>query len=147
MNTLPLLTCLRTGVWLTPKRLRVYPVLFLVILLAGTPAAVTFRQGVLDPSGKFLGTDFICFWSASHLLWQGRPEAAYDLEIIQTVPESFFPVEGPLYPWMYPPMAWWPMPRDGGRPGSSGCCSCSAPIQPSPFSPPWPRPSPMASMT
>ena len=99
-----LLTQLRTGDWVTLRLLRVYPLLFFVILLAVTLAAITFRQGVLDPSGKFLGTDFISFWSASHLLWQGRPEAAYDLEALKTVPESFFPVEGPVYAWMYPPM-------------------------------------------
>ena len=96
---------LRTGEWVTPRRLRIYPLLYLIILLAVTLAAITFRQGVLDPSGKFLGTDFISFWSASHLLWEGRPEAAYDLAVLKTVPESFFPVKGPVYAWMYPPMA------------------------------------------
>lgn len=105
MKPLPLKFRLRSGDWVTPRRIRIYPLLYLVILLAVTLGAIFFRQGVLDPSGKFLGTDFISFWSASHLLWEGRPEAAYDLAALKTVPESFFPVEGPVYAWMYPPMA------------------------------------------
>lgn len=105
MKLLSLMFRLRSGDWVTPRRIRVYPLLYLVILLAVTLGAFLFRQGVLDPSGKFLGTDFISFWSASHLLWEGRPEAAYDLAVLKTVPESFFHVKGPVYAWMYPPMA------------------------------------------
>ncbi len=104
-NTFTLIEQIRTGGWVTAKRLRVYPRIYFGVSLAVTLAAVIFGQGVLDPSGKPLGTDFLHFWSASYLLWQGRPEAAYDPTSLGAICQSIVGMDAPSYAWLYPPMA------------------------------------------
>jgi alpha-1,2-mannosyltransferase len=96
---------IRTGDWVTARRLRVYPLIYLGVSLAITLGVVVFSQGVLDPSGKPLGTDFLHFWSASNLLWQGRPEAAYDPTCLAAISQSIVGLDAPHYAWLYPPMA------------------------------------------
>ena len=96
---------MRAGAWVSPRRQRLYPLIYLLVCLALTLAAVGLGQGVLDPSGKALGTDFISFWSASTLLRQGQPAAAYDHEALVAVQQSLAGADAPLYTWLYPPMA------------------------------------------
>lgn len=100
-----LIESIRTGSWLSPRRLRLYPLIFLTASLALTLYAARLGQGVLDPSGKALGTDFMSFWSVSHLLWQGQPAAAYDHEALLAIQQSLAGADAPLYTWLYPPMA------------------------------------------
>ena len=100
-----LIESIRTGSWVSPRRLRQYPLIYLTVFLALTLYAVGLGQGVLAPSGKALGTDFMSFWSVSTLLWQGRPAAANDHEALLAVQQSLAGAEAPLYTWLYPPMA------------------------------------------
>lgn len=96
---------LKTGEWVTTSRLRIYPRLFLAVFVAIALIVVVFRTGTLDAARKPLGTDFLSFWSASNLLWQGRPEAAYDHSALMAIEQSVAGPDAPLYTWLYPPMA------------------------------------------
>ncbi|NCA89172.1 MAG: DUF2029 domain-containing protein [Gammaproteobacteria bacterium] len=100
-----LIKSIRTGSWVTPRRLRLYPLIYLTVSLALILYAAGLGRGLLDPDGKALGTDFMSFWSVSNLLWQGRPAAAYDHEALHAIQQSLAGAEAPLYTWLYPPMA------------------------------------------
>ncbi len=97
---------IQSGNWLTGQRLRHYPVLFLILfVLMGTWMVVAGPPGRDGFSGQPLGTDFLSFWSASQLLRQGRPEAAYDHAALHAIQQSVAGPDSPLYTWLYPPMA------------------------------------------
>jgi hypothetical protein len=96
---------IRSGDWVDASRLRIYPRIYLSVSLAMTITAVAFGHSPLDLHGNPLGTDFLSFWSASNLLWQGRPEAAYDHAALYAIEQSVGGPDCPLYTWLYPPMA------------------------------------------
>jgi len=82
-----------------------YPRIYLAVSVAVTLFAIIFGQGTQDPSGKPLGTDFLHFWSASYLLWQSRPEAAYDPTSLGAICQYIVGLDAPYYAWLYPPTA------------------------------------------
>jgi hypothetical protein len=96
---------LRTGDWVNRKRLHGYPIIFLFVLAVTGLIAAGFYHDGLDASGRPLGTDFISFWSASRLLLQGHPEAAYDHGSLFAMEQSIGGRDTPLYTWLYPPVA------------------------------------------
>ena len=96
---------IRKGEWVTPRRIKIYPIIVFGISVTTLLLVIFLRDGVLDPSGKYLGTDYVHFWAASNLLWQGRPEAAYDLNQLRAIPETILGTAGPNYAWLYPPTA------------------------------------------
>jgi alpha-1,2-mannosyltransferase len=94
---------LRDARWLTRGRLLGYS----TALIAGTVAVMTWvlsGQGIADPMGRPIGTDFLRLWSASYALLNGAERAIYD-------PAAFFALERAVtqpptpdfYPWNYPP--------------------------------------------
>lgn len=89
--------------WLNARRRRVYPWLFLVAYVVLGAVWVGLAQHGLDSRGKPLGTDFITFWSASHLALQGQPTAAYDPEAIFQAHQRGVPGTEGHYLWHYPP--------------------------------------------
>ena len=96
---------IRTGDWVTARRVRLYPRLFLAVCLALAVVAILRGQGSLTDASTPLGTDFISFWSAANLVAQGRPAAAYDHAALQALEQTITGPDGPLYTWLYPPMA------------------------------------------
>ena len=96
---------IRTGDWVTARRVRLYPRLFLAVCLALAVVAIIRGQGSLTDASTPLGTDFISFWSAANLVAQGRPAAAYDHAALQALEQTITGPDGPLYTWLYPPMA------------------------------------------
>lgn len=99
------LASIRKGDWVTSRRLSVYPGIFLAVSLIATTLVLHLSKGVLDPSGNLLGGDFIPFWSASNLIWQGKPEAAYDPRQLGAIIQDLVDGEPPNYAWLYPPTA------------------------------------------
>ncbi len=90
------------------ERLRVYPriVIALYLLIGGW--WILSGPGLLDRAGNPVGGDFVTFWSAGHLLLDGRPEAAWDLELIHATESEVLGVElsaDAAYGWFYPPPA------------------------------------------
>jgi hypothetical protein len=92
--------------FLDSERLKVYPRIFIILyILIGAywflPGLLT--QGIhLDPLGKPIGSDFVCFWTASQLALSSQsanlysPDKFYAAE--QNVAKVFYPL-----PWQYPP--------------------------------------------
>ena len=99
------LAIIRQGQWVTPRRLKVYPLIYLVIFLITTSGVVFLSNGALDTKGDLLGGDFVPFWSAANMIWQGRPEAAYDPVQLGDVFKDLMGVDGGNYAWFYPPTA------------------------------------------
>jgi hypothetical protein len=76
-------------------------------LIAGTVAVMTWvltGNGIADPMGRPVGTDFLRLWTASYALLNGDGLAIYE-------PDAFFALEQAVtqpgtpdfYPWNYPP--------------------------------------------
>lgn len=97
---------IKTGNWLTQRRLRDYPLIILgvaaLLLVVSVLGASGLRDGV---GGQPFGTDFLSFWAASSLLWDGHAAAAYDHTALHAVQMTIAGPDVPLYTWLYPPPA------------------------------------------
>ena len=98
-----MLTSLRTGSWLTPERLRVYP----AILLAGFACALAYligtSTGLMDRFDRPLGTDFSQVWAAGREVLQGHPAMPYDNPAHAQMQRGIFGENTQFYGWHYPP--------------------------------------------
>lgn len=93
------------GHWLDGERLRVYPLLVLAIFTV-TAVWWTARSlpDLVDPEGKPVGYDFIAFWSAARLAWEGHPAAAFDWSAMAAMHHAAVPhLHDKLFLWHYPP--------------------------------------------
>lgn len=89
--------------WLTRERLVVYPV-FVVLFFAGFVAYVLSQAEIgADMAGNPLGSDFIQFWSVSHIGLREHPALAYDVAYLTAVEKSLAPSLDGILPWRYPP--------------------------------------------
>lgn len=96
---------LKSGAWLTPQRLKVYPAMLLVAVVLVMVGLIATSQGWLDRSGKPLGTDFSSFWAAGSLALKGQPDAAYDHQRHHAEQKATFDNDAvPFYGWLYPPL-------------------------------------------
>lgn len=96
---------LREAPWLTPRRLRIYPKLFLAGYLAATIAWVLLSHGLIDRAGHPIGADFIDPWSASSLALSGTPAAVYDVGHLWAVEKTAVASRAVGYAgFHYPPM-------------------------------------------
>lgn len=91
------------GHWLNARRLRRYPLIFLIIYLILGALLLTQGQGSLDALGKPIGYDFMSFWSSAKLALAGEPEAAYRPERILETGRSAVPSLSDRFIWSYPP--------------------------------------------
>ncbi len=89
--------------WLTPERLRVYPLIFLFAFAVAGIFLIANSDNMLDESGKPLGYDFITFWAASSLSLSGEAAAAFDVERIFAAEKAAVPALELIYLWHYPP--------------------------------------------
>lgn len=98
------LDTLRHGTWLTRDRLRGYPAVFLALWLAGAVLWVALSQGIMDPWGRPLGSDFMGFWATAQLLLSGDGLAAYDEAALTAAQVAAAGTEDvPHYTMLYPP--------------------------------------------
>ncbi len=92
----------------TPERVRRYPatvaVVFLLVWLGGFLQG---RQGgVLDAWGKFLGNDFVAFYTGGTFLLRGHMDRLYELSAQHAFQQSLTPVElAQTSPFINPPFA------------------------------------------
>ncbi len=90
--------------WLDRRRLDRYPKLFVVIFAVAAIAWLAMGDGLLDPNGKPIGTDFVAFFSASTLALQGKAAAVYDGLAIYAAERDAVDGDAPgFFPWFYPP--------------------------------------------
>ena len=90
--------------WLDRRRLDRYPKLFLAIFTIAAIVWLAMGDGLLDPEGKPIGTDFVAFFSASALALDGEAAAVYDGLTIYAAERAA--VDGDatgFFPWFYPP--------------------------------------------
>jgi len=98
------LASLQDGSWLTGERLRFIPRMLLAVMLIAIAAWIALSDGLIDPNGKPLGTDFSNVYAAGELVLKGAPGAPYD-PLLQHEAEKqvFGGRDVPFYGWHYPP--------------------------------------------
>ena len=91
--------------WLSAERATAWVRTLAAVTFIGALAWIAFSHGGVDPTGKPLGTDFISFWTASRLVWDGAPAtAAYDPAAHGVLQARAFPgVDVGYTPFPYPP--------------------------------------------
>ena len=105
-----LMTSLRDGSWLTVDRLRAYTVLLTLASLLGVGFLWLSGNGLLDSSGRPIGTDFANPYSAGLMAQRGEAAATYDYATQYREQQAIFaqglddPGDLPFYGWHYPPV-------------------------------------------
>jgi alpha-1,2-mannosyltransferase len=96
---------IKSGRWLTPTRARAYPLILLVTAAVIAGIWVALADGLVDPMGKPVGTDFSNVWAAGKLALEGQPTAPYD-PVLQHAAErkAFGGRDVPFFGWHYPPI-------------------------------------------
>ena len=97
------LQALRSGDWLTPHRLRVYPALMLGVVALAILGLAASSHGLLDAWGRPLGTDFGQIWVAGGEIAAGHAAAVYDNHLHALAQEAVFGPSDSFYNWPYPP--------------------------------------------
>lgn len=100
-----MLATLRSGDWLTGERLSSFPRMLLGVIVIATLVWIGLSDGLIDPNGKPLGTDFSNVYAAGELTLKGEPEAAYDPARQHAAEVKVFGGRAvPFYGWHYPPL-------------------------------------------
>jgi hypothetical protein len=94
---------IRTGAWLTPKRLRGYSVLLLAAYLVAAILWIGLAHGMVDRNNKPIGADFSNVYAAGTLTLVGKPDLAYDWPSEHAVEKATFGQDVPFFGWHYPP--------------------------------------------
>lgn len=92
------------GHWLTPARLRAYPLILLFVTLAAVLAYVLASEGLEDPLGKPLGTYFSPFRAGAELALQGEAAAVYDPQRLLEAQQAAIPGTDDVFLWPQPPV-------------------------------------------
>jgi hypothetical protein len=94
----------RSGDWLSTERARGYSLILLAIAVLAMAGWIAISNGLIDPNGKPIGTDFSNVYAAGELTWQGKPADAYDPALQHAAEKaSFGGREVPFFGWHYPP--------------------------------------------
>ncbi len=81
---------LRDCAWLDAERAYAYKWILLSATLLGCIGWIALSSGGLDREGKPIGTDFVGFYSASRLTFEGRPDLAYDVSAHWAAEKALF---------------------------------------------------------
>ena len=94
----------RDAAWLTQRRIRDYA----SILIAASAVMIAWLlmgQGIDDPLGRPVGTDFVSFWTVSWALLHDRVHAIYAPEALAALERGIEAGKDAFYAWLYPPIA------------------------------------------
>lgn len=94
---------LRDGAWLTEARIRGYSLIILAVMVAVFGSMLATAHGVLDWSGKPLGTDFSQVWIAGESVLAGHPADPFDPARHAAAQQAVFGQPDAFYGWHYPP--------------------------------------------
>jgi hypothetical protein len=94
---------LKSGSWLTPERLRLYPALLLDFEAVAALVLVVTSDGRHDFIGRPLGTDFAQVWVAGTEVLGGHPAQPFDVQAHLGAQRVFFGPATDVYGWHYPP--------------------------------------------
>ncbi len=95
---------LRTGQWLTLERARAYSLILLALYGLAIVGWIALSNGLIDPNGKPIGSDFSSFYAAGSLVLDGRALDVYDMAAHYARERQLFGVTTPYYGWLYPPI-------------------------------------------
>jgi alpha-1,2-mannosyltransferase len=95
---------LRSGRWLTASRARGYSLIMLGLSVLAIAGWVALSDGLVDPNGKPLGTDFSSFYAAGSLVLEGRAADVYNMAAHYAREQQIFGLSTPYYGWLYPPI-------------------------------------------
>lgn len=94
---------LRSGDWLTPERLCVYPLILLAIFGAAIIVVVALSDGRMGPNQLPLGSDFSQVWIAGKETLAGYPDMPYDVARHIAAQRQEFGAQSGVFGWHYPP--------------------------------------------
>lgn len=94
----------RDAPWLTQHRIRDYASILILVSVA-IIAWLLMGQGIVDPQGRPIGTNFISFWTVSWALLHDRVQVIYAPEILAALEHSIEGGVNAFYAWLYPPIA------------------------------------------
>ncbi len=95
---------LRSGQWLTLERARAYSLILLALYLLAIVSWIALSNGLIDPNGKPIGSDFSSFYAAGSLALDGRALDVYDMAAHYARERELFGAATPYYGWLYPPI-------------------------------------------
>src|ERR1700722_7443886 len=99
---------LAKGDWIDAERTRVYPRMLVCFYAAAIALTLGFSHGLIDFTGKNLGTDFLGFWAAGKQALAGKPASAYDYARQMAALRAALPwtpgADIPFYAFLYPPV-------------------------------------------
>jgi alpha-1,2-mannosyltransferase len=95
---------LRSGEWLTAARARGYSLILLAICTLAFAGWIAISDGLIDPNGKLIGTDFSSFYAAGSLVLDGHAGDVYDMAAHYARERQIFGEATPYYGWLYPPI-------------------------------------------
>jgi hypothetical protein len=101
-SALPIRTVRRAD-WLDGRRVVGYSLVVLAVAVAAAAVWYGLSEGLVDPAGHPVGTDFASFYTAGRLALEGDPAAAYDWAAHHAAQRALFGAEAPYYSWFYPP--------------------------------------------
>jgi alpha-1,2-mannosyltransferase len=100
-----MLSLLKSGSFVTVRRLRAYSVMLLAGYALAIGALLASADGIVDAWGRPLGTDFANVYAAGRMAQEGNAALAYDWPAHRAVQQA---VSGradiPYYGWHYPPV-------------------------------------------
>ena len=94
---------LRSGDWVTRERIRNYSILMLGFSVLLIAYVIATSHGMLDYSGRVLGTDFSNVYAAGTYVREGMPQAPYDTALQWAREKQLFGPGADFYSWNYPP--------------------------------------------
>jgi hypothetical protein len=94
---------IRSGDWLDERRLRAYPLIFLLLSIVAAAAVVATAEGRFDVNGHPLGADFSQVWVAGREALAGHPERPFDLARHIAEQRAEFGAQTDVFGWHYPP--------------------------------------------
>ncbi len=95
----------RDAAWLGARRAVAYSKIIVLAFAIIAGAWIYAGDGLVDPHGKPIGSDFVSFWAASSLTLAGAPASVYDLERHKAAEaEAIGHADIPYYAFFYPPV-------------------------------------------
>ena len=98
-----LLASFRDADWLHAKRIHAYCLILLSVNILGFAVWIGLSHGLIDHSGKPLGTDFMSFYAASKLTLSGQAAQVWNPYAHQAAEDAIFGRQLGYWAFFYPP--------------------------------------------
>ena len=89
--------------WLNERRVRAYPRIVVAMYVVLIVVWLSPSQGLIDRTGKPIGTDFVAFWTAGDLVAHGKARDVYDVAALHAAEQRTVGGAIDAFPFAYPP--------------------------------------------